>query len=350
VSWAAHQFEGYVLQRHIGEACTVSYLAIVAGDAAPDFFSKAWVYGVTFHGHHYGAKDPATFHRGWPGAGFTHSLAFGVFLAAIVWFAGRGRPWATSWALGIIVGQWAHAITDINDSKGTMLLFPFTTHGFSTGAWAYAAQVGKYQDAASYYSSLGFAMDALWLVIVVVSWRVLTRDYFERVVRPADPGAWNWINRRVPDAALVAVYRAMFLYGVARMISWTFWTHVVAHYAWDLGWTGPSWLHKVPPSTQTWAWAIRGVIGVAIAMGVLWLVALRHRPRVVPLPPEVVPPRRDWWGRNQGYFVYPFAVISYAAIGVWFHPILNWIVGPCWMVAVVWLASAADDRLQLANR
>ena len=50
MSWGAHQFEGYVLQKHLGEAFTISYLAIVAGDAAPDFFAKAWVYGVTIDG------------------------------------------------------------------------------------------------------------------------------------------------------------------------------------------------------------------------------------------------------------------------------------------------------------
>lgn len=346
MSWAAHQFEGYVLQKHLGEAATISYLAIVTGDAAPDFFSKVWVYGVTVNGHHYGSSDPSTFHRGWPGAGFTHSLAFGALLALVFWLLARPRPWASSWALGILIGQWAHAITDINDSKGTMLLFPFSTHGFSIGTWAYGAQVGKYADAAAYYSSLGFAMDALWLVILLCSWRVLTRDYFTRVVRPADAAAWNWMGRRLPDAALLAAYRAMFVYGVARMIAWTTWTHLFAHYAWDLSWTGPSWLRQVPPSTQSWAWAVRGVIGVAAAMTVLWFVALRGRPRVVPVPASPPPPPGTWWDDHQGFVLYPLAVVSYVVLGIAFHPALNWIVGPCWIVGVVWLVPRAVDGLR----
>ena len=50
-----------------------------------------------------------------------------------------GNAWSLP-AIGIVIGQWAHALTDMNDSKGTMLFFPFTTHNFSLGTWAYAAQ------------------------------------------------------------------------------------------------------------------------------------------------------------------------------------------------------------------
>lgn len=349
MSWAAHQFETYVLQKHLGEAASISYLAIVAGDAAPDFFSKVWVYGVTIDGRHIGASDPANFHRGWPGAGFTHSLAFGVVLALVFWLVARPRPWASSWALGLLVGQWAHAITDINDSKGTMLLFPFTTHGFSIGTWAYGAQVGKYADAAAYYSSLGLAMDLLWLVLVLCTWRVLTRDYFTRIVRAGDPVAWGWLGRWLPDHALLAVYRAMFVYGVARMISWTTWAHALEEYAWDMSWTGPGWLPQVAPSEQTWAWAVRGVLGVGLAMGLLWVVVLRRRPRVVPLPAEIRDPTESWWDRNQGFLLYPLAVVTYAGLGLAFHPALNWIVGPCWIVAIVWLVPSGVRRLHLAR-
>ena len=276
MSWAAHQFEGYVLQRHFGRVYRISYLAIVAGDAAPDFFAKAWVYGVTINGTHYGASDPSKFHRGWPGAGFTHTLAFGAFLATVVWIAGRKKPWAVPWAVGILIGQWAHALTDINDSKGTMLLFPFSTHNFSIGTWAYGAQVGKYHDAAAYFSSFGFAMDVLWLVILLVFARVvLTRAYFDGVIRPADPGAWAWLGRRMPERAQLALYRAMFVYGVSRVVAWTVWAHAIAHFRWDLSWGGPWWLTKVPASQQSVAWAVIGVLGVGTAMVLAWLVVLR---------------------------------------------------------------------------
>ena len=56
---------------------------------------------------------------------------------------------------GYLLGYAAHALTDVNDSVGTLLLFPFSTLNWSVRTWAYAATVqgGKYLDAAAYYSS-----------------------------------------------------------------------------------------------------------------------------------------------------------------------------------------------------
>src|SRR4029078_5313651 len=93
MSWAAHQFEGYVLQKHFGSKVRISYLAIVAGDLLPDKFVKSWVYGFTIDGHHFGTHDPAHFHRGWPGAGFTHTMFMGVVVGTLVWLFGRHRAW-----------------------------------------------------------------------------------------------------------------------------------------------------------------------------------------------------------------------------------------------------------------
>jgi glycerophosphoryl diester phosphodiesterase/membrane-bound metal-dependent hydrolase YbcI (DUF457 family) len=228
-----------------------------------DSLSKIWVYGFNINGHHYGASDPADFHRGWPGAGFTHSMAFGALVATLVWLAGRNRAWGVPWAIGIVVGQWAHVLTDTNDTKGTLLLFPFTTHDFSVGTWAYGAQVGKHEDAAAYYSSLGFAMDVLWLIILVVYARkVLSREYFTDFIRPADPGAWGWLGRRLSDDALVAIYRGLFVFALARLISWTLWAHLIDGHSWDLSWGGPDWLPKVPPSHQSVGWYTVGILAV----------------------------------------------------------------------------------------
>lgn len=286
MSWSAHQFESYVLQKHLGEKIAISYLAIVVGDMIPDSFTKIWVYGVNVGGRHFGAGDPATFHRGWPGAGFTHSLLFGVVVAAIFWLLARPRPWAVPWAIGIVVGQWAHAITDINDSRGTMLFFPFTTHNFSLGTWAYAAQVGKHEDAAAYFASLGFVMDLLWLFILVVFARkVLTRSYFRDVIRPADPAAWSAIGRRIPEDGQLALYRGLFVFGVARIASWGIWTHIIKGYSFDLSWTGPGWLNKVEPSPQTPLWLVGGAVGVILACTLLWLLVLR-RARLAGFEPD----------------------------------------------------------------
>jgi membrane-bound metal-dependent hydrolase YbcI (DUF457 family) len=277
MSWSAHQFESYVLQKHFGEKIAISYLAIVVGDMIPDSFTKIWVYGFTIGDTHFGADDPAKFHRGWPGAGFTHSLLFGAVIATIVWLVGRPRPWAVPWAIGIVIGQWAHCLTDINDSRGTMLFFPFTTHNFSLGTWAYAAQVGKHEDAAAYFSSLGLAMDVLWLVILLLFARkVLTRHYFRTVIRPADAGIWNRLGRRIPEDGQVALYRGLFVFAVARMVSWTVWSHVLQGYEFDLGWTGPDWLHKVPPTHQTPAWLVGGALTVVACCALLWFLVLRH--------------------------------------------------------------------------
>ncbi len=78
-------------------------------------------------------------------------------------------------ASGTSSGYAAHALTDINDRVGTMLLFPFTTLNWTIQTWAYAATVngGKYLDAAAYYSSLGLMMDLFWMVVVIASWRML---------------------------------------------------------------------------------------------------------------------------------------------------------------------------------
>lgn len=291
MSWSAHQFEGYILQRHLGERFQISYLAIVAGDMLADFLIKIWVYGFTIGDTHYGADTPEDFHRAWPGAGFTHSLAFGVLMAGVVWYFGRNRAWGVPWGIGIVVGHWAHVLTDINDTKGTMLLFPFTTHNFSIGTWAYGAQVGKHEDAAAYFSSLGFVMDFGWLLLLLLLARdALSREYFNRVVRANDSGVWERLARRLPEDALLAIYRGLFVFGVARLISWTIWAQMQGGHPVDLSWGGPAWLPKVEPSEQSWEWAVIGVLGVSAALAVFWFAVLRrHR---LPRPPTVIPARR----------------------------------------------------------
>jgi hypothetical protein len=157
------------------------------------------------------------------------------------------------------------AFTDVNDSIGTMLMFPFTTLNWSLHTWAYAATVkgGKYLDAAAYYSSLGFAMDVFWLAVVLVSWRCLTREFWRTNVVPADARIWSWLGQWFDDRGLLAIYRGVFFYGVCRLIAWTSWAHFVAEpvlngvkhhgYPWDLSWTGPWWVQRVTlPQVSVW--------------------------------------------------------------------------------------------------
>ena len=252
MSWGAHQFEIYAIQAHLPRRMRgrISFFGVWLGDFTPDFLAKFWVYGVTIGSTHYGAHVPHRWHRGWPGVGFTHTLSFGLLVAGGLWLWRRRRALTVGYALGFA----AHALTDVNDSVGTMLLFPFSTLNWTTQAWSYAATVsgGKYLDAAAYYSSLGLVMDLLWLGVVLGWWRALTREFWRTEVVPADPHGWARLGGLMPERALLALYHATFFYGICRVVSWSTWTHVVARpvidgvrrvgYPLDLSWTGPWWI------------------------------------------------------------------------------------------------------------
>jgi hypothetical protein len=255
MSWAAHQFEVYAVEAHLPKkmVAQVSWFAIFFGDFTPDFLAKFWVYGVTINGHHFGATKPYQWHRGWPGMGISHTLFFGAIVTVGIWAWKHNR----AWTIGYLLGFAAHVLTDVNDSIGTMLFFPFSTLNWSLHTWAYAATVsgGKYLDAAAYYSSLGFVMDLFWLVVVLASWRVLTREWWRTKVVPADPFVWSWLGQWFDDRGLLAIYRSVFFYGVCRMIAWSTWAHLVAEpvingvkhhgYPMDLSWNGPWWVTHV---------------------------------------------------------------------------------------------------------
>ena len=40
---------------------------------------------------------------------------------------------------------------------------------------------------------------------------------------PADPHVWSWLGRWFDERGLLAIYRGVFVYGVCRLISWTYW-------------------------------------------------------------------------------------------------------------------------------
>ena len=238
MSWVAHDMEPYVIQKHLGRR--IAFAPLLLGSYAPDLASKWFVYGVGLFGYELKADEPAQFHRGWPGVGFTHSLVFGLIVGALILLVFRSRIWAYSF----VIGQWAHALTDTLDTVGTMLLFPFTTHLFSAGAWAYAGQTGRYTDAGAYFSGLGFVWDGVFVVWAALGWRVLTREYFRETIVQADP-LWQKAGRYLSETTLVAVYRIAFFYGLCRWIAWLIWAHVVRSFAFDLSWGGPKWVPAV---------------------------------------------------------------------------------------------------------
>jgi hypothetical protein len=230
VSWAAHEFENYFLQKHVG--LKASFLAIVAGSLLSDLFTKAFVYA---------SDEPAAFHRGWPGVGFSHSLIWGFGFAVGVLAVTRSR----SWALGLLIGQWAHVFTDVADTAGVMVFFPFSTEPVTISMWKHAAVEGPWGDAAAYYSSLGGVWDVLWLsVVVFFAWKTLAPTYFRTVIVPADPRPWGWLQRRLrlPEAALLLIYWGFLFYGLSRMVSWFIYARTGGAQSLDIVWSGPEWV------------------------------------------------------------------------------------------------------------
>jgi membrane-bound metal-dependent hydrolase YbcI (DUF457 family) len=241
VSWAAHEFEDYFIQKHVGTKA--SFVAVCIGALLPDLFTKAFVY------NHKG--NVAHFHRGWPGVGPTHSLIFGFVLAVLV----LGLTKSRSWALGILIGQWAHVFTDISDTAGVMPFFPFSTQNISISMWKHAAFEGRFGDAAAYYSGLGGIWDFFWFVVVIVFARnTLRADYFWQVVVPADLKVWSWFRRRLylSDNGLLVLYRSYFLYGAGRMVSWFLYARFDVKVPWQPVWGGPNYIKGTHLMTQSW--------------------------------------------------------------------------------------------------
>ncbi len=260
MSWAAHEFENYIIQREVGTK--VSFLGICLGAFGPDLFTKSLVYA---------ADDPARYHRGWPGAGFTHSLMFGFVLAVAVLALTRSR----SWALGVLIGDWAHVLTDVADTAGVMPFFPFSTESVTISMWRHAAGEGRFGDATAYYSSLAGVWDLFWLVVLVlVARKTLRRDYFRSVVVPADPRAWGWLSRtlRLPEDALLLLYRGYAFYGLGRMVSWFLYARLEARAPLDLSWGGPYWVEGNDLSDAGWVEVlVRTTLGGIAFAAFLWL-------------------------------------------------------------------------------
>ena len=92
-------------------------MPLLIGSYSPDMMSKWFVYGIHIGPWDLKAHDPAQFHRGWPGLGFTHWLLYGVVVGLLLW-KGAGSK---TWGISFLIGEWAHALTDTGDTVGTML-------------------------------------------------------------------------------------------------------------------------------------------------------------------------------------------------------------------------------------
>lgn len=299
MSWAAHELESYVVRRHL--KAEVAFSGLLLGSLAPDLFTKLPVYGVNIGSRTYlKAKDAAAWHRGWPGAGFTNSLAFGLVIALVALWVTRHR----AWALGLLLGDWLHAVTDSFDSVGSMLLFPFSTQRYSVGLWTYSAQTGRYTDAAAYYSGLGGLWDLAWLLLGLACFEVLRQRYFAQQVEPSDP-LWGWLRRRfgLKDTTIVAMYRAWFVYGGCRIVAWSLWARFLnpdrGTNTVDLAWGGPHWVtgaerpvvgpiatYLTRTALAALALAVTAAIGWRLVGRAAWARADADRPS----PASVTPP------------------------------------------------------------
>jgi uncharacterized membrane-anchored protein len=75
------------------------------------------------------------------------------------------------------------------------------------------------------------------------------------------------------------------------------------------------------------------------------------RPRdSTPDPPLSAPTRRpgdpEWYTRRIELALYVAAGVSYVVLGMFHKFLLNWLIGPIWLVVWVWAAPALVERLR----
>jgi membrane-bound metal-dependent hydrolase YbcI (DUF457 family) len=242
VSWAAHDLEPYLFRAKLGGV--ISLPLCLLGSYSPDIMTKWAVYGLGFSKHEALVSDPVQLHRGFPGVGFTHSLAFGMALAGLVFLL--SRTW--TWAFSFLLGAWAHVFSDTLDSVGVMLFFPFSTWHLHFGVWEYVGEAGRKADAIAYYTSLGGVWDLLWAAWLALHWRMFTASHFHGEIVPRD-SFWLWLRTKVSDPVMLTVYRASAFFGVASILGWYVWALFVNDFHAALDWSigGPQWAPRVGP-------------------------------------------------------------------------------------------------------
>jgi membrane-bound metal-dependent hydrolase YbcI (DUF457 family) len=144
VSWAAHDLEPYLFRAKFGARISIVWCLI--GSYSPDVLTKWAVYGFGFSHHDAILSDPVQFHRGWPGAGFTHTPFWGFAVTGVILLLTKNRTWAFSYLIGAI----AHVLSDSLDSVGVMMLFPLSTWHMHFGLWEYVGEAGRAKDAVAY--------------------------------------------------------------------------------------------------------------------------------------------------------------------------------------------------------
>jgi hypothetical protein len=57
-----------------------------------------------------------------------------------------------------------------------------------------------------------------------------------------------------------------------------------------------------------------------------------------------------WYDRRWEIGLYVAASVTYVGLGMFHKWLLNWIIGPLWLIAWVWLVPAAIERTRSARR
>jgi hypothetical protein len=82
------------------------------------------------------------------------------------------------------------------------------------------------------------------VVLVLFARQTLRGDYFRDVVVRADPRAWGWLHRtfRLPEQALLLLYRGFVFYGLGRMTVWFLYARFEARTPFQAVWGGPGYI------------------------------------------------------------------------------------------------------------
>ena len=58
----------------------------------------------------------------------------------------------------------------------------------------------------------------------------------------------------------------------------------------------------------------------------------------------------DWYTRRIELALYVAAGVTYVVAGMYFKFLLNWVIGPVWLVAWIWAAPVLVERLRQDRR
>ena len=234
MSWAAHQFEYYALQGHLPRRWLgkISFLGIVVGDQSCDLIGKLWAYGFDVGGTHYGPEEPVAVASGVAGPRAVALVAVGRHRRRC------GVP--ADPQPGVDAGRRARRRGPRDDRhrrhRRNHARLPVQHADLLDRCVGVRRHCRRRQ-----VPRRGGVLQQLGLR----HGRPVAGDRAGRLAVPADAvlegrtsspptrRRGRWLGRRMPERALVTLYRAWFIYAVCRLIAWTSWAHVIEDFEWD---------------------------------------------------------------------------------------------------------------------